>query len=155
MYAYVGNNPVMYVDPWGLEENGPMAGKIIVRQNGVTVEHYGTSDHGPAHAHVKGGGPETKVGPKGNELKGQNDLTPKQRSVVRNNKNLIRNELNKLGRANKRIENTPKIGIFGFIMILLDAYDADIRAKERGVSPWIIMLEDMGYYYPSDPTCCT
>jgi len=45
---------------------------------------------------VIGGGPETKIGKSGMPLKGQPGLTPKQAKVVRNNKSLIHNRINKI-----------------------------------------------------------
>ncbi len=144
------------IDPYGLQDQSIMTGKVIVKQNGVKIEHYGTADHGPAHAHVKGGGAETKIGPKGNPLNNQPDLTSKQRKVVRNNKNLIRKELNKLGRANMRLGNTSKtLGYAGQILMLINFFDAQRRAQERGVDVWTILLEDMGveFYDPYAPSC--
>jgi hypothetical protein len=142
----VHNNPVNLIDPFGLQDLNPMTGTVIADQNGVKIEHYGTADHGPAHAHVKGGGPETKIGPKGYPLKNQPSLTPKQSKVVRNNQQAIRRELNKLGRANMRLGNAGKaLGSLGQILILLDFINAQKRADERGVSVWRILNEDMGY----------
>jgi len=47
-----------------------------VNQNGVKEEHYYKSgDHGPAHAHVKGGGPDTRIGQNGHPLKGNPELS--------------------------------------------------------------------------------
>jgi hypothetical protein len=41
-------------------------GKKIVKKNGVAVKHHGTNDvDKPAHAHVTGGGRETRIGPNG------------------------------------------------------------------------------------------
>jgi hypothetical protein len=41
------------------------------------AEHYYRSgDHPPAHAHVKGGGGNTRIGPIGKPLKGDPELTP-------------------------------------------------------------------------------
>ncbi len=155
LYVYVDGNPVNWIDPYGLQDQNPMTGNVIVNENGVKIEHYGTADHGPAHAHVKGGGPETKIGPKGYPLKNQPDLTSKQRNVVRNNQKLIRKELNKLGRANMRIGNIGKaLGSIGYILMFSDFLDAEKRAEERNVSVWTIMLEDMGYTYdPYDSSC--
>ncbi|MPM39914.1 hypothetical protein SDC9_86550 [bioreactor metagenome] len=82
------------------------AGKIIIKENGVTEKSYGTNDaHKPAHAHVKGGGKEVRVGPNGKPLKGQPELSDKQRKVVENNKKVIRKEVNAVGKQNKKIED--------------------------------------------------
>jgi hypothetical protein len=45
--------------------------KTVASDKGVTVEHYYRSgDHGPAHAHVVGGGDPTKIGANGKPLAG-------------------------------------------------------------------------------------
>lgn len=82
------------------------AGKTITKENGVTVKSYGTNDaHKPAHAHVKGGGKEVRVGANGKPLKGQPELSTKQQKVVTGAKKEIRREVNKVGRANQALEN--------------------------------------------------
>ena len=84
-------------------------GKTIANKNGVKVQSYGTNDvHKPAHAHVIGGGKEVRVGANGKPLKGQSDLTTKQQKVVTSAKKEIRKEVNKVGRANKRIEDANR-----------------------------------------------
>jgi hypothetical protein len=81
------------------------AGKTIVKENGVTIKSYGTNDvHKPAHAHVKGGGPEVRVGANGKPLKGQPELSDKQRKVIDNNRKDVRKEVNAVGKANKKLE---------------------------------------------------
>lgn len=71
--------------------------KTIVNQDGVKIEHYYKSnDHKPAHAHVVGGGPETKIGANGKPLSGFPELTKKQSEVVLQNKGTIRTKLNKI-----------------------------------------------------------
>jgi hypothetical protein len=46
--------------------------KSIASDGEVSVEHYYRSgDHPPAHAHVNGGGPSTRIGPNGKPLAGQ------------------------------------------------------------------------------------
>jgi hypothetical protein len=78
-------------------------------KNGVKVQSYGTNDvHKPAHAHVTGGGKEVRIGANGKPLKGQANLTTKQQKVVTGAKKDIRKEVNKVGRANKRIEDPNK-----------------------------------------------
>ncbi|NDV59045.1 DUF4160 domain-containing protein [Bacteroides sp. 519] len=50
----------------------------------ISVKSYGTNDvHKPAHAHVKGGGKEVRIGPNGKTLDGQPELSTKQRNVVK------------------------------------------------------------------------
>jgi RHS repeat-associated protein len=73
--------------------------KTIAKGDGVTVEHnYRSGDHGPAHAHVVGGGPETKIGANGKPIKGSPELTSQQKAVVVENKSTIRSTINKIGR---------------------------------------------------------
>lgn len=80
-------------------------GKVLADSKGVKVKSYGTNDvHQPAHAHVSGGGKTTRIGPKGKPLKGEPELTPRQRKVVDSHKKIIRKELNKVGRANMHNE---------------------------------------------------
>lgn len=148
------------IDPLGLQDLIPIPGKIIVKENGVIVQHYGMADHGPAHAHVKGGGAETKIGPKGHPLKNQPELSPKQNKVIIKNRKIIRKELNKLGRARMRMSGAGEalgkaLGIVGQVLMIIDFFDAQRRAEERGVDVWTIMLEDMDIYYydPLAPTC--
>jgi hypothetical protein len=61
--------------------------KQVVSEKGVTIEHYYRSGDlgGPAHLHVKGQGPPTRIGPNGLPLKGSPPLSPTQRRVVQNN----------------------------------------------------------------------
>jgi RHS repeat-associated protein len=78
------------------------AGKTLAKKNGVTVKSYGTNDaHKPAHAHVKGGGEQVRVGANGKPLKGQPDLSTKQQKVVTEAKKEIRKEVNKLVKPTK------------------------------------------------------
>lgn len=81
----------------------------IIQKNGVTIKSYGTNDvHKPAHAHVKGGGKEVRIGPNGKTLKGQPELSDKQKKVVDNHKKDFRKEINAVGKENKRIEDLNK-----------------------------------------------
>jgi RHS repeat-associated protein len=71
----------------------------IVSEDGVTVEHYYRGDeHGPAHMHVRGGGPPTRIGPNGRPLRGDAELTRVQARVVNRNLSAIRRAGNKIGR---------------------------------------------------------
>jgi hypothetical protein len=47
------------------------------------------------------------------------------------------------------------LGIVGQVLMIIDFFDAQRRAEERGVDVWTIMLEDMDIYYydPLAPTC--
>jgi RHS repeat-associated protein len=73
--------------------------KTIVSEEGVTIQHYTRSgDHGPAHLHVKGEGPETRIGQMGNPLKGDPPLSSTQAQVVGQNKSAIRSSVDKIMR---------------------------------------------------------
>ncbi len=85
------------------------AGKKIAEEGGVKVKSYGTADaHKPAHAHVKGGGSEVRVGPNTKPLKGEPELSPKQRKVVEKHKKAIRKELKKVGKARRKSEEKAR-----------------------------------------------
>ena len=56
----------------------------IVRENGVKIGIH-SNDHAPPHAHVTGGGQETRIGQNGKPIKDDPELTPQQRAVVENN----------------------------------------------------------------------
>lgn len=79
---------------------GGLPPRTIVDQNGVTIDHYYHGiDHGPAHAHVYDNrGNETKIGTNGNPIKGQPELTPRMREVIRANRATIRSALKQIGR---------------------------------------------------------
>jgi hypothetical protein len=80
--------------------------KTIASEGDVTVEHYYRSgDHSPAHAHVKGGGETTRIGPNGKPLAGQPELTGPQQAAVDANESTIRSAVNKIGRWLKSQEN--------------------------------------------------
>ena len=80
----------------------------IVDENGVVVESYGEKDHGPPHAHVKGAGFEVKIGPNGKPLKGEQQLSTKQKKVVEGNLKKIRKQVNKEAKEHKKRENEQK-----------------------------------------------
>jgi len=70
-----------------------------VEEDGVIIQHYyHGNDHGPAHAHVSGRGPEVKIGPNGKPIKGEPELSGVQKRVIQNNLSAIRRALNKIGR---------------------------------------------------------
>ncbi len=76
--------------------------KTIVNERGVTVEHYYKSgDHSPAHMHVGGGGPSSKIGANEKPIKGSPELTKTQQSVIKDNKSAIRS-------AGQKINNYQK-----------------------------------------------
>jgi hypothetical protein len=65
----------------------------------VKIQHYTKSgDHGPAHMHVKGGGPEVKIGQNGKPIKGSPSPTSTQQSVIDANKSTIRKAARKMQR---------------------------------------------------------
>jgi hypothetical protein len=68
---------------------------VIVRERGVIVEIY-SNDHGPPHAHVVGGGPETRIGQNGKPIDDDPELTQRQRQVVEGHRGAIRK---RIGRA--------------------------------------------------------
>jgi hypothetical protein len=71
--------------------------KTIVQQDGVLVEHYYRSgDHGPAHAHVSGQGPDTRVGANGKPLAGDPELSGRQGGIIVDNIADIRGAINKI-----------------------------------------------------------
>jgi RHS repeat-associated protein len=113
-YLYAPN-PVNWIDPFGLTAECPckqtkqvgdknftepdLPPKTIVEQDGIEIVHYTRSgDHGPAHLHVKGGGPETKIGQAGKPIDGCPPLTPAQRRVVEENKSAIRRAIDRIQR---------------------------------------------------------
>ncbi|MBF7994835.1 RHS domain-containing protein [Rahnella sp. SAP-29] len=108
LYQYAPN-ALGWVDPWGLscgsakgngrftEPNLPP--KVVAQQGDIAIVHYTRSgDHGPAHLHVKGGGPETKIGQAGKPIKGSPVPTSKQQAVIDANKSTIRKTVDKIQR---------------------------------------------------------
>ncbi|CAD6514290.1 RHS repeat-associated core domain-containing protein [Paraburkholderia sabiae] len=73
--------------------------KVVVEQGGVTIVHnYKSGDHGPAHLHVSGGGPKTKIGQNGKPIKGSPPLSSQQEAVVSANKCKIKRAVDKIQR---------------------------------------------------------
>jgi hypothetical protein len=73
--------------------------KTIVKEGDVEIVHFTRSgDHGPPHLHVRGGGPETKIGQAGKPIKGSPELTATQARVVESSKSLIRKAVAQIGR---------------------------------------------------------
>ena len=76
--------------------------KTVASGDGITVEHYTRSgDHGPAHLHVEGGGPSTRIGQMGKPLKGDPALSSAQKGVVQSNKGAIRKAVDQIQRYHK------------------------------------------------------
>jgi hypothetical protein len=72
--------------PSPVSPSGPSGyAAVVVRERGITVEIY-TGDHGPPHAHVTGGGEETRIGQNGNPIAGDPELSRRQRQVVADNR---------------------------------------------------------------------
>jgi RHS repeat-associated protein len=100
------NGMVYAVMPVGV---GPLKGpaftrptlppKTLAAEGEVTIKHnYRSGDHGPAHAHVEGGGPTTRIGPKGMPILDDPPMTATQRAVYDANKSVVRRAINKIGR---------------------------------------------------------
>ncbi|MEV0776884.1 DUF4160 domain-containing protein [Streptomyces sp. NPDC050433] len=82
-----GNLPVLVHNAGGDSAKGR-----IVNQSGIRIVIY-SNDHGPPHAHVYGGGKDTKIGQNGKPVKGSPELTSKQRDVVEANLSHIRKSI--------------------------------------------------------------
>ncbi len=157
LYGYCMNDPMNWIDIIGSEPEIPHRTPTrIAEENDVIVEHYGTeADHGPAHAHVKGGdGPNTKIGPKGHEVRGCPEMSTKQRKVVRKNRKAIRKELNKVGRTFKALDKASKASVIGIIVTILSISTSDDMADAVGdaLNPLSVLTggelseDDMVYY---------
>jgi hypothetical protein len=91
---------------------------LIYNSRGVRIVHkyHGGEpgpgvrlEHSPAHAHVEGGGPETRIGPQGYPLEGDRPLTRVQQTVVEEGQNIIRHRLNRIGRWLKYLEELGRL----------------------------------------------
>ncbi|MEV4561396.1 RHS repeat-associated core domain-containing protein, partial [Kitasatospora sp. NPDC049285] len=96
--AYVVN-PHTWCDPLGLSPHPPEGDAerypgvgTIVHDRGVHIQIY-SNDHAPAHAHVKGGGAEVRIGQNGKPLAGDPELSPKQQKVVDEHLQTIRRNI--------------------------------------------------------------
>lgn len=95
-------NPLSWLDPLGLKSETCPNGRndegkrsvvgTLVNERGVRIQIY-SNDHAPPHAHVKGGGSETRIGQNGYPLKGDPELSRKQQEVVDTNRKLIRDTI--------------------------------------------------------------
>ena len=73
--------------------------KTLAAEGEVTIKHnYRSGDHPPAHAHVEGGGPSTRIGPNGKPILNDPAMTAAQRAVYDANKSVVRRAINKIGR---------------------------------------------------------
>jgi RHS repeat-associated protein len=83
--------------------------KTVVEQDGVKIVHYTASgDHAPAHLHVKGQGPEVRIGQNGKPLKNNSELSATQKKVVTANKAAIRKAVDKIQRYHRFHNTDPK-----------------------------------------------
>ena len=90
-----GNDDVVYAKDTPPE----LPEKTLAKKDGVSIEHYYRSnDHAPAHAHVKGGGKETRIGPNGHPISTDPPMTSVQQKVYDSNKSQIRRKINKIGK---------------------------------------------------------
>jgi hypothetical protein len=64
----------------------------FVNEDGIRVTIH-ANDHGPPHAHVVGGGPETKIGQNGKPIAGSPELTARQQGVIDRNISKIRSQI--------------------------------------------------------------
>ena len=122
-YAYCFNNPILIIDPNGkdgwdiivgygigfITNILPNTGFIRDSYTPTDVSDYNNALRGMDNASmamgigmVAGGGIMESTG---HPLKGEPNLSKQQRSIVEKYKNIIRKELNKAGRANKRLED--------------------------------------------------
>lgn len=79
--------------------NGPVG--EIIREGGVRIV-INARDHGPPHAHVLGGGRETRIGQNGKPLRGDPELTDKQQRVVDKHRGAIRRAIRRYMREHRR-----------------------------------------------------
>ncbi|MGH3693492.1 MAG: RHS repeat-associated core domain-containing protein [Pseudonocardiaceae bacterium] len=91
-HGYV-SNPITWLDPLGLIGGcGKSPVGKIVDERGVKVK-INSNDHAPPHAHVEGGGGKTRIGQNGKPLKGDPELTSRQKEVVDANRKEIRDSI--------------------------------------------------------------
>jgi hypothetical protein len=89
--------PVPNRSPSGKFTEPTLPNSTIVNEGGVRVRHYTRgAEHPPAHAHVTGEGPSTRIGANGKPLAGDPALSPAQKRVVDENLSFIRSALNKV-----------------------------------------------------------
>lgn len=104
-------NPLTWLDPLGLKSDDCRNGQnsddqkksvvgTMVNERGVRIQIY-SNDHAPPHAHVKGGGDETRIGQNGRPLAGDPELSRRQQEVVNANRNLIRDTIREYMRQHR------------------------------------------------------
>ena len=71
---------------------------VLGRWRGGAESLGHSGDHKPAHAHVVGGGPETKIGANGKKLDGEATPTGDQQNLIDENLAAIRSAINKIKR---------------------------------------------------------
>jgi hypothetical protein len=73
--------------------------RTIAESGEVRIQHnYRSNDHPPAHVHIRGGGPEVRVGKNGRPIGGDPAPTAVQQEVIDANKGAIRRATSKIGR---------------------------------------------------------
>jgi len=73
--------------------------RTICKEKGVEIsQYYRSGDHGPAHVHVEGGGPSTKIGQAGHPIAGSPELSATQKEVIQGNKSAIRKAIDQIQR---------------------------------------------------------
>ncbi|XVV07515.1 polymorphic toxin-type HINT domain-containing protein [Actinosynnema sp. CA-248983] len=82
-HVLAGDIPVL------VHNDGDSPVGTIVNEDGVRIQIY-SNDHGPPHAHVKGGGKEVRIGQNGKPLAGDPELSKKQAEVVDRHREDIR-----------------------------------------------------------------
>ncbi|MFQ4142117.1 polymorphic toxin-type HINT domain-containing protein [Chlorogloeopsis sp. ULAP02] len=71
--------------------------KVVAEKGEVKIVHnYRSNDHAPAHVHIIGGGPETRIKISGETMPGDPSPTTKQQKVIDENLPLIRKKLKKI-----------------------------------------------------------
>lgn len=83
-----------------ITEPNPAPTGTIVREEGVNIVRR-TSDHAPAHLHVSGRGPNTRIGQNGNPLRNNPALSARQRQVVQTNLRVVRQVLRQVMREHR------------------------------------------------------
>jgi hypothetical protein len=80
--------------------------RTICEEQGVKItQYYRSGDHAPAHLHVEGEGPSTKVGQAGHPIQGSPELSATQKEVIAGNRSAIRKAIDQIQRW-FRFENT-------------------------------------------------
>jgi len=101
VYGYVGNNPVNFIDPDGLDGAPNLPPRIIAQpMNGWRIEHlYHSQEHGPAHAHLFGPrGENIQITSSGHPWRGEGPIPAAAKKVINANKMALRRAVSQCGR---------------------------------------------------------